>query len=83
MYDAVEVQQLIAKRELKMLQKFDQVSGDEMCTSLIMMIFLSSDTSFLCLTYLTLTFHYFKISYNFFCNYFETNTTVPFGWIGD
>lgn len=32
MYDAVEVQQLIAKRELKMLQKFDQVSSHEMCT---------------------------------------------------
>lgn len=46
MYDAVEVQQLIAKRELKMLQTFDQVSGDETCTPLIRMIFLSSDTSF-------------------------------------
>lgn len=38
---------------------------------------------FFCLTYLTLTFHHFKISYNFFCNYFETNTPVPFGWIWD
>lgn len=79
MYDAVEVQQLIAKRELKMLQKFDQVSSDEMCTPWIMMIFLST----FCLTYLTLTFHHLKITYNFFHNYFETNTPVPFGWIWD
>lgn len=74
MYDAGEVKQLIAKRELKMLQEFDQVSSDKTHRLLIMMYLLSSDTSFSCLTYLTLTFHRFKISYNFFCNYFQTNT---------
>lgn len=34
MYDAGEVKQLIARRELKMLQEFDQVSSDKI---LIMM----------------------------------------------
>lgn len=32
MYDAAEVKQLIAKRELKMLQEFDQVSRDNLWT---------------------------------------------------
>lgn len=73
MYDAGEVKQLIAKRELKMLQEFDQVSNDKTCTLLIMMYLLSSDANFSCLTYLTLTFSHFKITYNFLCNYFETN----------
>lgn len=36
MYDAGEVKQLIARRELKMLQEFDQVSSDKI---LIMMVF--------------------------------------------
>lgn len=30
MYDAAEVKQLIAKRELKMLQEFDQVSRENL-----------------------------------------------------
>lgn len=40
MYDAGEVQQLIAKRELKMLQRFDQVSSEEACTLGLPMIVL-------------------------------------------
>lgn len=32
MYDAAEVKQLIAKRELKMLQEFDQVRRDNLWT---------------------------------------------------
>lgn len=39
MYDAGEVKQLIAKRELKMLQDVDQVSSDKTCTRLIMTFF--------------------------------------------
>lgn len=47
MYDAAEVKQLIAKRELKMLQEFDQVSRDNLWTPVyLVLLILSSFETF-------------------------------------